>query len=927
MTTTKYEWLNSHSRLFLGRGYLKKNQTPEERYREIAEKAEEYLGILGFADKFEDYLSRGFYSLSTPVITNFGNEKGLPVSCFNSYIPDDTVGIFEKVGEVGLMSKNGGGTSGYFGDLRARGTTIQNGEGGTTDGPIRFMELFDKTADVISQGSSRRGSFAAYLSIEHPDIEEFLQIRDDGHPIQNMSIGVTITDKWMSEMEDGDKNKRSLWGKVIKKRFETGYPYIFFTDTVNEGAPQVYKDNGLKINGSNLCVTGNQRVVSNRGMLTARELAETGGSLTLFDNKKEVSAEPMQLIEKNADVFRVTLENGMEHRITDYHKLVKLTKRIQHKNRPQEILTENVELKNLKIGDSVAIQTNKGIFGNKNMPTEAFLLGMYQADGTQTEDRICLDIWEKDFDLIEEIQKAHDYICEKYNTQKVESRNRVYPQAHFHDCTVFQSNIKKKRLTSNALKKALNFEKGYVPQWLWESDEKTIWQYIRGLFVANGTVHVSKSKGQPIQLSLASIDIDFLKEIQLLLANLGMQTSVRLLREEGETSLPNGKGGHSLYKTQTCWRLIIGNKNDALTFETNTGFLSRKGIVIENREYRNNTKKFYKIKEIEYIGKEDVFCTKVHSDEHLWVCNGFITHNCSEITLLSDNKNSFVCVLSSLNLLHWDEIVKTDAVETLIYFLDAVNEEFVRKTEKLRFFESAHHFAKTQRALGMGVLGWHSFLQSKSVAFESMESQMLNSTIWKTIRERSDNATIKLAELFGEPELLKGYGRRNVTTLAVAPTTSSSFILGQVSPSIEPENSNYYVKKLAKGNFTYKNPYLKEVLKKYDKNTSEVWESILLHGGSVQHLDFLTDHDKDVFKTFGEISQREIVVQAAQRQKYIDQSQSLNIMIPPGTKPKDVSALLIEGWKFKVKTFYYQRSASPTQQLSRNIMTCVSCEA
>jgi ribonucleoside-diphosphate reductase alpha chain len=174
---------------------------------------------------------------------------------------------------------------------------------------------------------------------------------------------------------------------------------------------------------------------------------------------------------------------------------------------------------------------------------------------------------------------------------------------------------------------------------------------------------------------------------------------------------------------------------------------------------------------------------------------------------------------------------------------------------------------------------------------------------------------------------LKGYGRRNVTTLAVAPTTSSSFILGQVSPSIEPQNSNYYVKKLAKGNFTYKNPYLKELLKKYDKNDTATWESILIHGGSVQHLDFLTQDEKDVFKTFGELSQKEIVIQAASRQKYIDQAQSLNLMIPPDTKPKDVSELLIEGWKMGIKTFYYQRSANPAQELSRKIMTCTSCEA
>lgn len=156
---------------------------------------------------------------------------------------------------------------------------------------------------------------------------------------------------------------------------------------------------------------------------------------------------------------------------------------------------------------------------------------------------------------------------------------------------------------------------------------------------------------------------------------------------------------------------------------------------------------------------------------------------------------------------------------------------------------------------------------------------------------------------------------------------NSSFILGQVSPSIEPENSCYYVKKLAKGSFTYKNPFLKELLRNKDQDTDEVWRSILVHGGSVQHLDFLTQEEKDVFKTFGEISQKEIIIQAAQRQKFIDQSQSINLMIPSGTKPKDVSDLMIEAWRMGLKTLYYQRGSNPAQQLSRDLMTCKSCEA
>jgi len=547
--TKEYYWLNSHSRLFLERGYLQEGVSPEDRIKQIAKNAEKILKIKGFANKFEKYMSLGFYSLATPVWTNFGNKRGLPVSCFGSYVQDRMESILNKTAEVGMMSKLGGGTSGYFGDLRPRGTKIS--VGGESSGAVHFMEIFDKVADVISQGSARRGSFAAYMPIEHSDIEEFLRIRSEGHPIQNMSIGVTVTDEFMNGLVDGDKDKRKIWAKVIQKRFETGYPYIMFVDNTNKQAPKVYKDKKLKIKASNLC---------------------------------------------------------------------------------------------------------------------------------------------------------------------------------------------------------------------------------------------------------------------------------------------------------------------------------------------------------------------------------------SEIQLYSDEENSFVCVLSSLNLLHWEEIKETDAVETLIYFLDAVNEEFVNKTEDLKFMESPHNFAKNQRALGMGVLGWNSYLQSKMIPFESMQAKMINTEIWKTIKERADKATEDMAKEYGEPELLKGYGRRNVTTIAVAPTTSSSFILGQVSPSIEPLNSNYFVKNLAKGKFTYKNPYLKEVLKKYDKNNDEIWKTILIKGGSVQHLDFLSEEEKNVFKTFGEISQKEIVIQAAQRQKYIDQAQSLNIMIPPTASPKEVNSLLIEGWKLGIKTFYYQRSANPAQELARSILTCSSCE-
>ena len=300
---------------------------------------------------------------------------------------------------------------------------------------------------------------------------------------------------------------------------------------------------------------------------------------------------------------------------------------------------------------------------------------------------------------------------------------------------------------------------------------------------------------------------------------------------------------------------------------------------------------------------------------------------CSEIALPSSEDESFVCNLSSMNALMFDEWQNTDAVETMIYFLDAVMEEYIGKTKDIPFMESSYNFASRWRALGLGILGWHTYLQSKDIAFESFKAHMENIKITKFIDDHSLIASEELAVEYGEPEGLLGYGVRNLTRTAIAPTTSSSFILGQVSPSIEPLASNYFTKDLAKGKFTYKNPYLKETLGKHGKDTFDVWESILKRGGSVQHLEFLSQEEKDVFKTFSEITPLSIVQQAAARQKYIDQAQSLNLLIHPDVSVKDVNSLIIEGWKLGVKTFYYQRSANPAQELVRDIMNCAVCEA
>ncbi len=301
---------------------------------------------------------------------------------------------------------------------------------------------------------------------------------------------------------------------------------------------------------------------------------------------------------------------------------------------------------------------------------------------------------------------------------------------------------------------------------------------------------------------------------------------------------------------------------------------------------------------------------------------------CSEIMLPSDFDESFICCLSSMNLELYDEWKDTDAVQTAVFFLDAVLQEFIVKTEGNYYLQSANNFAKRHRAIGLGVMGWHSYLQKNMIPFEGMEAKQLTSRIFQNIRNAADAATKKLADIYGEPEVLKGYGMRNTTVMAIAPTTSSSAILGQTSPGIEPYSSNYFKAGLSKGNFIRKNKYLKALLEEKGLDNEETWRGIMLNQGSVQHLEALSEKEKMVFKTFKEISQLEIIQQASIRQKFIDQSQSLNINIPANLPVKEVNKLLIEAWHLGVKTLYYQRSQSVSKEtVVQNLVQCVSCEA
>lgn len=304
---------------------------------------------------------------------------------------------------------------------------------------------------------------------------------------------------------------------------------------------------------------------------------------------------------------------------------------------------------------------------------------------------------------------------------------------------------------------------------------------------------------------------------------------------------------------------------------------------------------------------------------------------CMEISLCSNEHKSFVCCLASLNALYFDEWKETDVVEVLVAFLDTVLTDFIETAKNIKFLEKAVNFAREERAIGIGGLGFHSYLQSKMIPFESIEAKIFNEQLFKFIKERSSAESKRLGEELGyapifEAEGFTGEKFRHVTRMAIAPTSSSSFILGQVSQGIEPYRSNYYTRDMAKKKIIFKNPYLEKIINERVENPQEVWDEILKNFGSVQKIDCLTDHEKEVFKTFSEISQLEVINQAAQRQVHIDQSQSLNIMLHPKTPAKDIHQLMVHAHMLGVKTLYYHHSISALQEYT-NTIVCSSCEA
>ena len=528
----------------LSRGYLMPGETPRDMWSRVSKTAARILNRPEMEGDLFEIFWRGFVGGATPVLSNMGTNRGLPISCYSSHLQDSIHSIYSHLKEVAALSKHGGGVGVYLGDVRPSGSHITGG--GKSTGVVPWARQYDYASQVVSQGGVRRGSFALYLPIDHPDLPELLRSKDhsqgDPRNFIDSQIAVTIEDKWLEGMINGDREKQKLFGEILKIRLVSGSPYLIFIDNANNQRPSSFAQRNLQIYTSNLC---------------------------------------------------------------------------------------------------------------------------------------------------------------------------------------------------------------------------------------------------------------------------------------------------------------------------------------------------------------------------------------SEIFLPTDENHTFVCVLSSLNLARWDEWKDWTGVNTgksvpelMVYFLDAVIDEFITKADRLPSMGRAVRFARKSRALGIGTMGLHALYQKHNLPFASPLARELNITTHKYIDEMTLKASKDMAREYGEPEWCKGDGVRHATRTAIAPTKSNSVICGAVSQGIEPIDSNYYVAKQAKGSFVRKNPYLLAHLESIGHNTEEVWDSILEFRGSVQHLPFLDERAKDIFKTAREIDQFEIIKQASDRQPHICQGQSVNLFVDPESTPTYLLRLHLCAWKAKLKSLYYLKSSS-----------------
>lgn len=871
----------------LKESYMKDDEdSPQDRFAFVSEA---FATDSSHAQRLYDYASKHWLSYSTPILSFGKNKRGLPISCYLNFLDDTSEGLVNNLSETNWLSMMGGGVGVHVG---IRGCDDKS------TGVMPHLKVYDSSSLAYRQGKTRRGSYAAYLDISHPDITQFLEMRkptgDQNMRTLNLNHGVNISDKFMQiiercmvdptaddswELIQPNSGKvtevvsaKALWMKLLELRMQTGEPYLWFIDRANEGLPEYQKKLGLKNHGSNLCVAPETLILTDEGY---QQICDLENESVNVWNGKEFSSVVVKKTGENQKLVRVVTNSGFELECTPYHKFYVSVRKKDTGN------TTVIEKRahELKTGDKL-IKGDFPIIQGEETLDHAYENGFYTADG-------CLETAGQRIYLYHEKRKLKQHMDMSIfkNWYVQEAQNREYGST-----TVLKP-------------------KFFVPSGNYTIESKIKW--LEGFLDGDGVV-CRNGKTQSIQGS--SINKDFLLEIQMMLQTMGVSSKVIKLQDEGFRPLPtnDGTGNSKDYFCQTTWRIMFGQT--AIVTLQSLGF-SPKRLVLTNHVPNRECSQFVKVVEVIDEGRfDDTYCFN-EPKRHMGVFNGLLTGQCSEISLATSKERTAVCCLSSLNLEYFDDW-KTDAqfIPDVLEMLDNVIEYFIQNAPDE--IARARFSATQERSVGVGALGYHAYLQKNNIAFEGALAKSTNMRMFKHIRMQLDDANEKLALLRGPcPDAATmNVMKRCSHVMAVAPNASSSIIMGNTSPSIEPYSANAYRQDTTSGAFLNKNRFLDRIIKnealKHEESWyDDTWASIIADDGSVQNLEWMDQYTKDVFKTAAEIDQRWIIEQTSDRQQFVDQAISTNLFFRPDVSVKYLHAVHFQAWKQGLKSLYYVRSS------------------
>ena len=884
------DWMTTGGYQIFKQKYLYETSNPKEQFRRIANTAAKHAprAIPGvensfaqqayWSEKFFNVLWKGHVACSTPVLANMGTNRGCPVSCAGSVIEDSVEGFYDAYREIAILTKQGFGTATDLTPIRKRGSPIS--VGGKASGVLPVIKHFVQDMRDVSQGQARRGAWAGYLDIEHGDFWEVIQYLEE-QP-DGLNLGWIISDKFIAKLQKGSKEAVKRYQRALKAKMIFGKGYFFFIDKVNRQRPQMYKDLGLKVASSQLCVVPETKILTSKGHKVISELVDKEVEVW---NGSEWSKVVVKKTAADQKIIRVTMDTGQVIECTPYHKFY--VKEGFHRSGK----TIEKQASELVYGDKLIKLVTPVIEGSTilEMPYQNGFFsgdGCVVTEGSRVNNRVYLYGEKRNLAHLFKENSNHWYVQEK--------QNREY----------------------------FNMEglqnKFFVPDSSYTVKSRLDW--LAGVLDSDGTV---AKAGNSQCLQVSNVEEGFLESIQLMLQTLGVQSKVKLAREAGIYQLPanDGTGLKKSYECRAVRRLLISGMG--ILALKKLGLVTHR-LEISDHVPNRNAECFVKVLSLVDEGRiSDTYCFTEHK-KGLGVFNGVLTGQCTEIFLHSSDKHTFTCVLAWMNIAKADEWENTDAVFVATVFLDCVVSEFIEQAKTIRGMEKAVLSTLKGRAIGLGAGGLHTYMQEHDMEFGGIPAHLFNGRIFRHIDDESLKASKWLAKELGEPEWCKGHGVRFTHRMAVAPTKSTALIYGGISEGIGPDVAMSFTQLTAAGEVNRVNPTLLSLIKKKGLDIEKCIADTVISQGSVQNVSWLTEDEKKVFKTAFEINQRDILRLAATRQKYIDQGQSINLYFSGDAEESLISEIHQEAFENEnILSLYYVYSSRGVVSSSSECAACM----